>query len=35
MSLRLHVERGGALGVRNGAKTLAVVDTEKLEARKS
>jgi hypothetical protein len=35
MSLRLHVERGGALGVRNGAKTLAVVDTEKLEARKA
>jgi hypothetical protein len=35
MSLRLHVERGHALSVRNGAKTLAVVDTEKLEARKA
>lgn len=35
MSLRLHVQRGGALGVRNGARTLAVVDTVKLEARKA
>ena len=35
MNLRLHVERGGALSVRNGTKTLALVDTEKLEARKT
>jgi hypothetical protein len=34
MSLRLTLVRGGALRVRNGARTVAVVDTVKLEARK-
>jgi hypothetical protein len=35
MSLRLKFDRAGALRVRNGARTLAVVDTERLEARKA
>ncbi len=35
MSLRLTLARPGKLLVRNGAKTLAIVDTEKLEAHKA
>jgi hypothetical protein len=35
MSLRLTLDRHGTLRVRNGVRTLAIVDTEKLEARKA
>ena len=35
MALRLTLARHGRLLVRNAAKTLAVVDTEKLEAHKA
>ena len=34
MNLRLRLDRGGALRVRNGARTIVVVDTQKLAARK-
>jgi hypothetical protein len=34
MSLRLRLDRGGGLRVRNGARTVAVVNTETLKARK-
>jgi hypothetical protein len=34
MSLRLRVDRSGTLSVRNGERTVAVVDVHKLEARK-
>jgi hypothetical protein len=32
MSLRLALDRHGTLRVKNGIRTLAIVDTEKLEA---
>ena len=35
MSLRLHVERGETLSVMNGRRAVAIVDTQKLEARKA
>jgi hypothetical protein len=35
MSLRLALDRHGTLRVRNGIKTLAIVDTEELEAHKA
>lgn len=35
MALRLTLARHGRLLVRNGAKTVAIVDTEKLEAHKA
>jgi hypothetical protein len=34
MSLRLRVVGGGTLSVMNGRRAVAVVDTQKLEARK-
>jgi hypothetical protein len=35
MSLRLALDRDGTLRVRNGIRTLAIVDTEELEAHKA
>jgi hypothetical protein len=35
MSLRLRVERGGLMSVLNGRRAVAIVDTEKLEARRA